>query len=163
MNMKIIITESQLKRIISENDISVSKSPSDNEKGEYMITHKGAEGKTKQEPGPWTFCMGTSRETFWKLKERGEDVKYVQGEYLQRYQNGNGGYGLRWINHAWNLIDGIPVDLTYGKNDGEYRGYVIKDEYMAMLPDWADPNVYDYKEPYQIDVLKETLVPVMEK
>jgi hypothetical protein len=55
------------------------------------------------------------------------------------------------------------VDLTYGKNDGEYRGYVIKDEYMAMLPDWMDPNRYDYKEPYQIDVLKETLVPVMEK
>lgn len=61
------------------------------------------------------------------------------------------------------MIDGIPVDLTYGKNDGEYRGYVIKDEYMAMLPDWMDPNRYDYKEPYQIDVLKETLVPVMEK
>jgi hypothetical protein len=40
---------------------------------------------------------------------------------------------------------------------------VIKDEYMAMLPDWMDPNRYDYKEPYQIDVLKETLVPVMEK
>jgi hypothetical protein len=93
--MKIIITESHLKKIINENDISVSKSPSDNEKGEYMIIHKGAEGKTKQEPGPCTFCMGTSRETFWKLKERGEDVKYVQGVYLQRYQNRSGGYGLR--------------------------------------------------------------------
>ena len=158
--MKLVITESQLKRIINENNISVIKSPSDNEKGEHYITHTGAEGKTKQKPGPWTFCFKKSRETFWKLKERGKDVKYVQGEYLQRYQNREGGYSLRWIPHAWNMIDGLPVDLTYGKNDGEYKGYVIKDEYMSMLPDWADPNVYDYKNA-GIDVFRETLVPVI--
>jgi hypothetical protein len=145
--------------IISE-QISVRVSPSDNEKAEYSITHTGAEGDSKQKSkSAWTNCMGISRKTFWKLKKRGRDVKFVEGKYLQNHTLG-GKVHTNWIDHAWNLIDGIPVDLTYGKNDGQYKGYVIKDEYMEMIPDWADPDKMDYKDSFAISVLKSNLVPV---
>ena len=67
-----------------------------------------------------------------ELKKKGKNIKYIEGEVYVPLEDGK----YKWIEHAWNLIDGKPVDFAYGENNHKYKGHIVKDEYMNMLPKW---------------------------
>jgi len=91
-----------------------------------MYTWKGASGRK----GRVQMCHLNSRKAYNKSKGK---LEYCEGEVriLMEY-----GEDWKWIEHAWNLKNGKVYDVTYGKNDYEYRGWIIKDEYMKMTPKW---------------------------
>jgi hypothetical protein len=94
-----------------------------------LYTFSGADGvKVKHK----NMCHKVARQQYFKLKNKGKNIKYVEG--LVYAPMGDTSY--KWIEHAWNLINGKVVDFAYGKNDYMYKGYIVKDEYMDMLPKW---------------------------
>jgi hypothetical protein len=103
---------------------------------------KGAKGtKSKRVQ----MCHLNSRKVYFKLTDSGKKVAYMEGEVYVPMEDGE----YKWIDHAWNIIDGEVHDFTYGSNDYPYRGYVVKDDYMTKIPKWMekfadDPD--DYKD-----------------
>ena len=105
-----------------------------------LLKFNGAGGKR----GRVQMCHLNSRKYYWKLRNAGKNVQYMEGEvYTEMEIKGD----WKWINHAWNVVNGKLFDCTYGKNDKIYRGYVVKDDYMNKIPKWmasfADVGDYD--------------------
>lgn len=109
---------------------------------------KGAQGGTKSGKVGRHFCSINARKKYWQLKDKGKNIKYVEGEVYVPLEYGE----YKWIDHVWNLINGKVYDYTLGKNDYEYKGYIVKDEYMNKVPksmlsyldsdDYRDANIW---------------------
>lgn len=97
------------------------------------MLNKGRKGRTH-------FCHQNARKEYFHLKRLGVPVKYVEGEVFAPLEYGD----KDWINHAWLLIDGEIYDPTYGENDYEYKGRIVKDEYMKILPEWFHKMLAQY-------------------
>lgn len=94
-----------------------------------LYSFTGASGKPVKHKH---MCHKVARQKYFQLKKKGKNIKYIEGEVYVPMEDGK----YKWIDHAWNLIDGKPVDFAYGENNYKYKGRVVKDEYMNMLPKW---------------------------
>lgn len=94
-----------------------------------LYSFTGASGKQVKHKH---MCHKVARQKYFQLKKKGKNIKYIEGEVYVPLEDGK----YKWIEHAWNLIDGKPVDFAYGENNHKYKGHIVKDEYMNMLPKW---------------------------
>lgn len=132
--------------------------PNNKPYSDFIETHEGSDGKK----GRHNFCFLNSRQEYFKRKENGEDVKYVEGKVFAKMEMGE----MKWIEHAWILLNNEPYDPTYGKNDSKYKGTIIKDELMKLVPKWMHwcDEEEDYKN-VNISVKNQykNLVPIVIK
>lgn len=100
-------------------------------------TWKGAESGSK---GKIQMCHLNSRKYYFKNVKG--NIQYCEGQVNVPLELGE----YKWIDHAWNLQGDKIVDMTYGINKYEYRGNVVKPEYMTQIPKWMKVSKSEYRD-----------------
>lgn len=118
-----------------------------------LHTFNGAKGKKTKKYR--NMCHLVARRKYYQLKKRGKNIRYVEGEVYVPMKDIVGREEWKWIDHAWNIIDGKVVDFALGQNNYKYKGYIVKDEYMEQIPDWMTWAGSDDKCDINIRVGKE--------